>query len=353
MSFESPPESEASSPMASSAVENLLLQLQPLFESRAQEVEMEGVTPALLEELSAYMIDTDHAGLWESLRLDFRPNKLILRLPSLENGLISNLLIVAISDAPYQDCYGRSSTVLIGGSTDINYLNGNGCKSPDFSLYELKGRRDGARSITDSADSGIPTIVFEATYGQSTRCLASEAARHICLTMGQVLLVVAIDITHEPNTRPKKLQSVTWSHWEEDIKAQSEITKQDGDRVYEVEAERSPGVSATAFKALIPITGPDDDQLLRIRVTETFKWELFPSPKISRIDILHRHLYRDPKDADVEVPAFSFSVSDIMTVIKELDYIQEQIDSITPEILIEAGVRSAARRAKILQNAVS
>ncbi|KAH8997671.1 hypothetical protein EDB86DRAFT_2914280 [Lactarius hatsudake] len=352
MSSASPPESEASSPIASSAVENLLLQLKPLLECRAHEVEMEGVTPALLEELTAYMIDAD-GGLWESLRLDFRPNKLILRLPSLENGLISNLLInAAISDAPYQDCYGRSSTAVVGGSTDIHYLNGNGCKSPDFSLYELKDCRDGARS-PDSAGSGIPTIVFEAIYGQSTRCLASEAARHICLTMGQVLLVIAIDITHEPNTRPKKLQSVTWSHWEEDIEAHAVITKQVGDRVYEVEAERSPGVSATAFKALIPITGADDDQLLRIRVTETFKWELFPSPKISRIDILHRHLYRDPKDADVEVPAYSFNVSDMMTVIKKLDRIQEQIDSVTTEMLVEAEVISKARRAKRLQNTVS
>lgn len=170
-------------------------------------------------------------------------------------------------------------------------------------------------------DNSIPTIVFEVTYGQSTRYLALEAARHIRLMMGQILLVVAIDITHEPNTRPKKLQSVTWSHWEEDVKAHAVITKQDGDRVYEVEAERSPEedpLSATAFKALIPVSDPDDDQLLRIRATETFKWELFPSPKISRIDTLHHHLYRDPKDADMGVPAFSFSVSDIMTVSYDL-----------------------------------
>ncbi|KAH8985703.1 hypothetical protein EDB92DRAFT_1345699 [Lactarius akahatsu] len=160
---------------------------------------------------------------------------------SIENGLIFNLLrIAAISDTHYQDCYGHSSTVVVGGSTDIHYRHGNGYKSPDFGLYELKSRGD-SRSSSDDMDNSTPTIVFEVTYGQSTRCLALEAARHICLTMGQILLVIAIDITHEPNTRPKKLQSVTWSHWEQDVHAHAVITKQDGDRVNEVEAERSPG----------------------------------------------------------------------------------------------------------------
>lgn len=82
--------------MASPAVENLLLQFQPLLESRAREVEVEGVTPALLKELSAHMIDTDHGGLWESLRMDRCPICFVSRLYL----------------AHYQDCYSRSSTVL-------------------------------------------------------------------------------------------------------------------------------------------------------------------------------------------------------------------------------------------------
>jgi len=150
---------------------------------------------------------------------------------------------------------------------------------------------------------------------QTSRNLAEEAAWHICLTMGWVLLVVTIDIIHEPNTRPRKLHSVTWPHWEEDVGAYGMVTKQDDEEVNEVRAERRQGEDntlhvlppATAFSALMSV--PGDDKRYRVRVTETVKWELFADPKISRINILHRRLYRDPDDEDWDTLPFIFSDS--------------------------------------------
>jgi len=65
--------------------------------------------------------------------------------------------------------------------------------------------------------------VFEVAYTQPTRSVVLEAARHICLTRGQVQLVVAIDIVHKANTKPRELESVTWSHWEEDVLSYREV----------------------------------------------------------------------------------------------------------------------------------
>ena len=42
--------------------------------------------------------------------------------------------------------------------------------------------------------------------------------------------------------------------------------------------------------------------------------------------MLHRHLYREPDDAALDTPAFSFNVSDIMAVIYKHEALQEQSD---------------------------
>ena len=209
------------------------------------------------------------------ISVDFRPDKLIVRLPTLGHEIMSDLFhVMARSGTGYPECYGNS-TIIEGGSADIHYCSG-GYKTPDFSLYEVK---DGEGVVNDD-DNTTPTIVFEISYTQTSRNLAKEAARHICLTMGWVLLVVAIDIIHERNTRPRKLHSVTWSHWEEDVRAHGVVTKQDEEEVNEVHAERRHGEDdtlhvlppATAFLALMSV--PGDDKRHRIRVTETAKWEV-------------------------------------------------------------------------------
>lgn len=67
-SFPSPPKSQAGSPPKTGSVRHVLLQLQPFLESGEHECEVDGVTPALLVELKAHMIQIGQAGVWESLR---------------------------------------------------------------------------------------------------------------------------------------------------------------------------------------------------------------------------------------------------------------------------------------------
>jgi hypothetical protein len=45
-----------------------LMLLQPFLESGEGECEVDGVTPALFEELKARMVENGQAGVWEGLR---------------------------------------------------------------------------------------------------------------------------------------------------------------------------------------------------------------------------------------------------------------------------------------------
>ena len=70
--------------------------------------------------------------------------------------------------------------------------------------------------------------MFEVAYIQPTRSVVLEAARHICLTRGEVQLVVVIDIVQKTDTKPRELKSVTWSHLEEDVQSYREV--EDGEQ---------------------------------------------------------------------------------------------------------------------------
>jgi hypothetical protein len=112
------------------------------------------------------------------------------------------------------------------------------------------------------------------------RSLATEAARLICLTTGRVFLVVTIDIIHVPNSHPKKLQSVTWSHWEEDLEAHRVVPKQDDEILNKV--FRSDGQDDTTYVlppdtsywSLMSVPG-DNHQRYFIKATETAKWKVW------------------------------------------------------------------------------
>jgi hypothetical protein len=79
----------------------------------------------------------------------------------------------------------------------------------------------------DKDDNSTPTVVWEVTYyGETSTKLALDAAHHICLTRGRVLLVVTVDIVHEDNkdkNMPRKLKEVTWAHWEMDFDSCKEV----------------------------------------------------------------------------------------------------------------------------------
>lgn len=183
----------------------------------------------------------------------------------------SLFILMAKSGTGYPELYG-GSRIVEGGCADIHY--NSGYKSPDFSLYEVK---DGG--VSDDQDSSTPTIVFEVAYSQSTRSVVREAARHICLTRGEVRLVVAIDIVHKKEIRPRELESVTWSHWEEDVLSHDVVEHED-DEVDQVRSERGDEENseefvlppATAYTAMV--AQPGGQRRYRIRAEETAKWQV-------------------------------------------------------------------------------
>jgi hypothetical protein len=178
---------------------------------------------------------------------------------------------MAKSGTGYPELY-SGSRIVEGGCADVHY--NSGYKSPDFSLYEV---RDGG--VSDDQDSSTPTIVFEVAYSQSTRSLVREAARHICLTRGQVQLVVTIDIVHKRGTSPRELESVTWSHWEEDVLSHDVVEDYD-DELDQVSSERGDEENseefilppATAYTAVV--AQPGGQRRYRIRAEEMGKWQV-------------------------------------------------------------------------------
>lgn len=206
-------------------------------------------------------------------RLDYNPNKLIVRVPTIGHEIMVNLFdIMKASGTGYPERYGKSSIVM-GGSADVKLQQG--FKSPDFSLYEVN---EGDQNPSEIDDITTPTVVFEVAYTQSTRDVSLEAARHICLTGGDVLLVVVIDIEHERGSDPRELKSVTWSHWEEDLNGYGPIEDADSDDVNVVCADRGEGEEedfvlppATAFKAVITEA---DGRKRRIRAVQTAQFEV-------------------------------------------------------------------------------
>jgi len=186
---------------------------------------VEGVTPALLEELKTHMAKREYGRVYD---------KLIVRFPSIGHKIMSNLFhVIAKSGTGYPERYG-SSTIIESGSADIHH--DSGYKSPDLSLYEVNDNNP-----SKILDSTTPTIVFEVVYPQPTRSVVLEAARHIYLTQGEVQLVVAIDIVHKANTNPRELKSVTWSHWEEDVLSYCEIEDGEREQVDDIRPEAPDG----------------------------------------------------------------------------------------------------------------
>lgn len=65
----SPPASVVGgSPPKTNSVENIVIQLQPIFDSEVRECGVEGVTPALFKALEAHMMEGHQAGVWERLQ---------------------------------------------------------------------------------------------------------------------------------------------------------------------------------------------------------------------------------------------------------------------------------------------
>jgi hypothetical protein len=64
----SPPQSQVGDSPKTSSLDNIVLKLRPFLESREGEYEVDGVNAAFLDDINAYMLRSDQAGLWQSLR---------------------------------------------------------------------------------------------------------------------------------------------------------------------------------------------------------------------------------------------------------------------------------------------
>ncbi|KAH9038096.1 hypothetical protein EDB85DRAFT_1888153 [Lactarius pseudohatsudake] len=310
----SPPDSLAGSPIDP---DSHLSKFRTFIKSRdsekgAIECVIDKVTHSTVQELlnmfENYMDETDQADVWDALRVDFIFGQLVIRFATAGHELVSGLLIHAVRSQDYPR--NGSSSLVFGGCTNVPFQSG-GYKTPDYGIYETK-------PIKKSVYESLPTIAFEVGYSQRRLSLAKKAAQYICLTLGNVLLVIAIDIVHVPNCRPRKLKSVTWSHWEQDPTHHREARDDETDNIWE--ATPSP----LAYSTVVRLRGTD--RRIHIRATETNRWELYPNPEISEINILHRHLFREPSEPDSETVAFRLKTSEIMAAVLEREGIQKAID---------------------------
>jgi hypothetical protein len=150
--------------------------------------------------------------------------------------IIENIIkILHASGTAYPQKY-VSSSIMMGGSVDVQFRQGD--ESPDFSLYDVKEWNPDSCEVYEN---DVPTIEFEVAYTQSARDVSFEAGRHICLTGGDILLIVVIDVKHKWGSKPRKLEAVTWSHWEEHVDSYREYVDEEGDESIVVRAEREAG----------------------------------------------------------------------------------------------------------------
>ena len=119
-------------------------------------------------------------------------NGLIVLVPMIGHEIIENIIkILHASGTAYPQKY-VSSSIMMGGSVDVQFRQGD--ESPDFSLYDVKEWNPDSCEVYEN---DVPTIEFEVAYTQSARDVSFEAGRHICLTGGDILLIVVIDVKHK------------------------------------------------------------------------------------------------------------------------------------------------------------
>lgn len=96
-----------------------------------------------------------------------------------------------------------------GGSADVQLSKGR--KQPDFSLYETAG--DGRVLPT------VPTLAGEVGDSEDNNKLTLDAARLICLSRGDVRLVITVKFIRKQIIGgnagvEKQLSKIIWGHWE-------------------------------------------------------------------------------------------------------------------------------------------
>jgi hypothetical protein len=138
-----------------------------------------------------------------------------------------------------------------------------GTKSPDYSLYDLP---KGSNEVEST-----PTLACEVASSESETKLHLDAARLICLSRALILLVIAVKITYQPNSSPRKLLRVTWSHWEPDFRSFKKVEDTQGVVVNDpkpVLSEKVKGGFPSPFEAYVDVGG--DIYRIVARVTKQY-----------------------------------------------------------------------------------
>ncbi|KAI9446279.1 hypothetical protein H4582DRAFT_2052354 [Lactarius indigo] len=308
--FVSLPESLTSSPTKTNGMP---LQFKVFINSRglggesSSEYVVEGVMAAtvekLLTEFEAYMGQIGEVGMWETLHKDFilGLERLIIRFPMARHEVITKLIHLAWRRAETDGL--ENSNIIWGASVNVPHRCG-GKKTPDFDIFDR--RRSNADVKLKRLNHSILTITFEITYSQTTQSLEIMAAQHICFTLGHILLVIAIDISRVRDSPTREIESVTWSHWEEDPHFHEELasgSQGDGaDNVVACVGKLPPTYSATVCISKM-------DKQVKIGATQTECWKLYPHADTEEIKILQCHLFHGTSLKDV---AFSFKKEEVM-----------------------------------------
>lgn len=102
----------------------------------------------------------------------------------------------------------------LGGSSDLSLLDASS-KSPDQCIFDERHMLK--RSAGDKAqllDAVHPTVAFEVSYSQTLQEVSECAARTIGASLGNVHLVVNIDLPYRKPHDCAPVRKLTASYWE-------------------------------------------------------------------------------------------------------------------------------------------
>ena len=196
----------------------------------------------------------------------------------------------------------------------------NGKKSPDFSIIDKAFSLNRPNSIR----AGIPTVVWEVGYSETKAKLANDCGRWLTLCNGGVQLANAIDISYTGKGMGPQVATLTWTFWELEVEFPDDVSAgQECSTLLKADPESDP----PQFHSFVKLSNKKFIKYIG-RATRTFKvcffWfatyglillplQILPvDPECPKtIEILYRHVFRDPPADKVDEPYYSYSVDAI------------------------------------------
>lgn len=239
---------------------------------------------------------------FERLRIDYVPNTLILRYPSATQA-ICPLFNLGCNPSHFDGLM----PIVPYGSTDIPMAD-SGAKSPDFSVLD----ESFSRAHPSSKLAGVPTVVWEVAYSVTKKKLAEDCGRWVALSDGGVQLANGIDIEYAGKDGP--VEELTWTFWELETEILDSV--EDG-QVLSALVREDHGNDPPQFHSFRHLTNEFYIKYIA-RATHVFKI-LPPNSQCPKtIEILHRHVFRNPPDGKAHLPYYSYNVQAIRDAVAVL-----------------------------------